>query len=389
MLPVYDTPIERLPEGIKHLKKETHIYLYGDGGYARKALDELQRWKIMLDGVVVSSEYYTNARFGDWSVTKFEELMEKDVDAVTIVAGYNVLFHKELNNRILSYAKVKNLYVLNGCETLFGNGFNWLWPRMELVDSYYEGLLKRDLNPCYYHDNIIKFEETYDWLEDEKSRRTMELYLEGHITLKAFPMLEVWRQEDVADQYFADDIVKLTDEEIFVDCGAYTGDTLENFSRRVRAFRKYYALEPDGRQFEALDRIMLKTANLGRVLHIRAGVWDKKGKIGFSQENACGEICAEMNKDLACIAADSIDNIVDGKEKVTFIKMDIEGAELPALHGARKTISRDKPKLAICVYHKREDLITIPQFVKELVPEYRLYLRCHFPYASELVLYAV
>ena len=69
--------------------------------------------------------------------------------------------------------------------------------------------------------------------------------------------------------------------------------------------------------------------------------------------------------------------------------MDIEGAELSALHGAEKTIKRDKPVLAICVYHKREDLIAIPQYIKELVPEYKLYLRAHFPYASELVLYAI
>lgn len=69
--------------------------------------------------------------------------------------------------------------------------------------------------------------------------------------------------------------------------------------------------------------------------------------------------------------------------------MDIEGAELPALHGALKIIKRDKPTLAICVYHKREDLITIPQYIKKIVPEYKLYLRVHYAYASELVLYAV
>lgn len=104
----------------------------------------------------------------------------------------------------------------------------------------------------------------------------------------------------------------------------------------------------------------------------------------FSAENGCGTICESAEE---VIEVDTIDNIVE--EKVTFIKMDVEGAELEALQGASKTIIKNKPTLAICVYHKREDLITIPQYIKELVPEYKLYLRGHFIYASELVLYAV
>lgn len=68
--------------------------------------------------------------------------------------------------------------------------------------------------------------------------------------------------------------------------------------------------------------------------------------------------------------------------------MDIEGSELRALMGSEETIKKYKPKLAICIYHKREDLITIPQYIKIIVPEYKLYLRAHFPYVSETVLYA-
>lgn len=73
----------------------------------------------------------------------------------------------------------------------------------------------------------------------------------------------------------------------------------------------------------------------------------------------------------------------------TFIKLDIEGAELEALRGAAETIRRNRPKLAVCVYHKPGDLFKIPLFIKSLVPEYRLYLRQHQPVACETVLYAV
>lgn len=86
---------------------------------------------------------------------------------------------------------------------------------------------------------------------------------------------------------------------------------------------------------------------------------------------------------------DSVDNVLQGN-KATFIKMDIEGAELKALEGAADTIRRWKPLLAISLYHKPEDLLTIPQYIRSLNAEYTFYLRGHHPeLAIELVLYAV
>ena len=69
--------------------------------------------------------------------------------------------------------------------------------------------------------------------------------------------------------------------------------------------------------------------------------------------------------------------------------MDIEGAELEALKGAKETIKRNHPKLAICVYHKPEDIVDIPKFILELDPEYKLYLRHYSDNAGETVLYAI
>lgn len=75
-------------------------------------------------------------------------------------------------------------------------------------------------------------------------------------------------------------------------------------------------------------------------------------------------------------------------EKVTFIKMDIEGAELDALKGAKDTILRDKPKLAICIYHKKSDLYELPGYILSLVPEYKLCVRHYTSISWETVLYA-
>ncbi|MCM1303087.1 MAG: FkbM family methyltransferase [Lachnospiraceae bacterium] len=69
--------------------------------------------------------------------------------------------------------------------------------------------------------------------------------------------------------------------------------------------------------------------------------------------------------------------------------MDIEGAEMEALTGACKTIQKNRPKLAICIYHKYEDLYRIPMYVKSLVPEYRIYIRHYSDTPSETVMYAI
>ncbi|OOB79506.1 MAG: FkbM family methyltransferase [Epulopiscium sp. Nuni2H_MBin001] len=78
------------------------------------------------------------------------------------------------------------------------------------------------------------------------------------------------------------------------------------------------------------------------------------------------------------INVDSLDNVLRDTE-VTFIKMDIEGAELQALMGAKQIIKKYKPQLAISIYHKPQDIFELPMYVKSLVPEYKLYLR-HYSY---------
>lgn len=78
-----------------------------------------------------------------------------------------------------------------------------------------------------------------------------------------------------------------------------------------------------------------------------------------------------------------------GATPITFIKMDIEGSELEALKGAKETIKQFKPKLAICVYHKKEDLLEIPQYILSLNPGYKLFLRNAASIPTDVVLYAL
>lgn len=88
------------------------------------------------------------------------------------------------------------------------------------------------------------------------------------------------------------------------------------------------------------------------------------------------------------VPVDSLDHLL-GDERVTYIKMDIEGAELNALKGGANIIEKYKPKLAISLYHKAEDIYEIPLYLKSLVPEYKFYIRHYTDLWEETVLYAV
>ena len=114
-------------------------------------------------------------------------------------------------------------------------------------------------------------------------------------------------------------------------------------------------------------------------------MWSETSQLRFSN---IGSGTSRVGEAGILVNADSIDNQMKGK-KVTFIKMDIEGAEIEALKGAENIIKTQKPKLAICIYHEYSHLYQIPLMIREMVPEYKIYIRQHSDTAAETVVYAV
>lgn len=121
------------------------------------------------------------------------------------------------------------------------------------------------------------------------------------------------------------------------------------------------------------------------VIIVPCGMWREKAELGFTENGDPGSRIEAGSS--TKIKVDSIDNIC-ADETVTFIKMDIEGSEKDALQGAVNVIKRDHPRLAICIYHSLEDLYEIPLWIKETVPEYRIYIRHHSDNEAETVVYA-
>lgn len=183
----------------------------------------------------------------------------------------------------------------------------------------------------------------------------------------------------------------------FVDGGCFDGQDSSHFARWCGGeYTKIFAFEPDSVNFE---RCKENLAGLSNVEVIHAGLGEKSTTETFLSYGQVHSRFASPKKESHIVdetlfgaSAEEIqlvalDDLAE-QEKIGFIKMDIEGAEWGALHGAEKTILRDKPLLAICVYHIPGDTLAIMDYLAELVPEYRFWLRHYGTSNSETVLYA-
>ncbi len=188
------------------------------------------------------------------------------------------------------------------------------------------------------------------------------------------------------NQYFVKDIVPLSENEVFVDCGAFDGDTMKDFIKATKGnYRHIICFEPVEEYHTRLNR-RGKNKN---VTALRAGVYKTTTTLQFNADAGKGSaISAAENEHTISIPVRAIDDTPECKD-ATFIKMDVEGSELNALLGAKQTILRNKPKLAICIYHRHKDFVEIPDWIHKLVPDYKLYVRHHSFSINETVLYAI
>ena len=349
---------------LKKLQQNTDndVYLYGAGGLAVRIKNILDKNNIRIDGYIIDDGYLPldeNKRF---------------IDGVPMISAQNGI--------------TKNCVIIPAFMALTKENEEKA-ENNEFVEKFYDidfgGIFAmNDIN--VYDDEFItqnadKFIDLFNKLSDFESRKALVMFTAQKYT----GMFR--KNHSKAAAYFDKDIVRLEDNEIFVDCGAYTGDTVIQFIKEMNLqgviYNKIYAFEADDNNFKIM-RDGLK--NLKNIEQLPIGVWEKKDTLHFNNSLGLGSKISDEGIELK---VDAIDNIIGSSEKVTFIKMDIEGSELKALKGAEKTILKHKPKLAICVYHKPEDLITIPQYILSLNPNYKLYLRNYSSSAVETVLYAI
>ena len=255
----------------------------------------------------------------------------------------------------------------------------------------------RLLNDIYFKNkqNLQKIKKNalkvMDILEDERSKDIMLTLIKNWFD---FDVDEIGYEEIFTnDQYYPAGIIKLSDNESFVDVGAYNGDTVFDFLKRTNNnFDSIFAFELDNKNFKEMELSVDKLeTNLKRKIKLyNLGLLDEEKNVyyetgGSGMQSTFINVINTAND---CGKTIRLSDVLKN-EKVTFIKMDIEGSEPQALSGAEEIIKKQKPRLAICVYHKPEHLWEIPLYLKKIVPEYKIYIRHHTPLEYETVCYAV
>jgi FkbM family methyltransferase len=192
------------------------------------------------------------------------------------------------------------------------------------------------------------------------------------------------------DMHYAADLVRLGDEEVFVDCGAFVGDSLQAFLNKTQCrFSAIYAFEPDWRNRAALQAyIALRSEDVRqRISVLPYAVCDRNGRSAFTSTGAV-DASLRSSESEETIECAKLDDVLEAA-RPTFIKMDIEGSEPDAIRGAAQSLHRSRPTLSICAYHNCEHLWELPLLLRKILPDYGIYLRRYAEESWELVYYAV
>lgn len=250
-------------------------------------------------------------------------------------------------------------------------GFNYTWfPIYEKAQKSRE--LKKMLD---YIDANLADQESRDIIHNR-----CKTFLTGDLTY-------IDRNVINRHTYFSQEFYSISNDEILFDCGAFTGDTIEDFVTFTnKKYKKIVAFEPDEKNVKRLNAFI--NNKIENVVVIQKATGDKNGKVSFLNKGNMFSKTVDVKDSSDELSVDIVrlDNYIDYHP--TLIKMDIEGSELDSLIGATQIIKTQKPKLAICIYHMPFDFYEIPKFLKSLVPEYKFKVRQHEPGFCETVLYA-
>lgn len=236
-------------------------------------------------------------------------------------------------------------------------------------------------------------------IESAESIRKAWSLLEDETSLNEYLAQIYWRLNPEFDQipaqanheiYFPPDLLQLRKDEVFVDCGAYTGDTLHSFIKQTKGqFKALIAFEPDPANYKDLrDLVSSLPEDIGRRIKTSDLALGRASEQLYFNAQGVASSSVSTSGSIE-IQSESLDMLL-AEESPTYIKMDIEGAEVDALIGASQSIRKHLPILAVSVYHHQDHIWNIPLMIHSLSNAYRFYLRRYTPRVlDDLVLYAI
>ena len=223
--------------------------------------------------------------------------------------------------------------------------------------------------------------------------RTIKLY-KHDLSKKGIP-LEIYASSVYyllfVNQYENDE-VKIDDGDVLLDCGACWGDTALYFANKVGNAGHVYSFEFIPENIDVFKKNIALNENVSnRLTIVQNALGAETGKILSFSNNGPGSKVGSDDEDSIKVESITIDDFVakNSINKIDFIKMDIEGSELPSLKGAINVLKKYKPKLAISIYHSLDDFVDIPLFLNSLNLGYKFYIKHGTIHHEETVLLAI
>ncbi len=320
------------------------VVLYGMGDGADKVLKAFERFGIKADAVMASDEFVRGQSFHGFTVKKLSDI-ESEYDDFNIALCFASQLSDVMDN-IKSIAKKHTVVVPS--VPVFGD---------ILFDD--EFIL----------ENFDKISKAYSLLADEQSKKVYENILKFYYTGDIALLDEITTDKDEAFK----NILKLGENEVYVDLGAYNGDTVDEFLHYSGGnYRKIVAFEPNSKNFAKLKA---HCENLDNIDMWELGAYSHNTVLEFNNKAGRNSAIAESGTKTRVAAVDSI---LCGMA-ASYIKADVEGADFETLIGMKNTMQSFKPKLNYAAYHRFEDIFRLAILISEINPGYRIYLR-HHPY---------
>lgn len=322
-------------------KSDIPIVMYGMGNGADKILDLCEKNNIKISDIFASDEFVRGHNFRGYKVKRYSEICQQYDKAVVLLAF--AVFKDDLMAKVESIAERFTLLVPD--IPLFGSGlfdYNFLTANM---------------------DNIIK---AYNLFADDVSKKVFTDVINFRLTGRP----EILRRCETDRAEVFQNIIKLSPTEHYVDLGAYDGDTIAEFLENTGGmYGSITAFEPDKKNMKKLEKRYSNKENCSLLPYAS---WSEDCTLLFSGTGGRMSCLDNSGKEIEARAVDSI------CENITYLKMDVEGAEYETLLGCKKILNHCKPKLAVSAYHRVGDIFTLPIFIDELTHgECKIYLRHH------------
>lgn len=351
---------------IKEMREDIlPLVMWGAGSSAPEVSFYLKSNKIQIYDVFVDDEYYTEGlKFEGKDVLSYSMLSQK-YDKVNVVFG-NANYEKK--------SLLEKRRCINKVYTLFSISYN-VFEKTPLSEI---------------KNNINEFEQVYELLEDDKSKVNYLAFLKTRVSGNNKYIMDVMEGEAT---FFRNQIFQINDEEVYLDVGAYDGDTIRLFLKENQGKYKYiYAVEPDIKNNRKL-RKYIEENHLKNIEITNKGAWNcaEKQDFLFGEQVFSVITSRQVNKKekTSRVMVEKLDSMFSYSEKITLLKINYFEGVKETVEGAKKILIEHCPKLAITVGFDCRNIRCIPQAIKKINPKYKLYMRYNKGMASGLTLYGI